>query len=450
MLQQARGFSGIKWWMIALEVSSAAGRPPYGGIGGAIRHIVGELLQLDPETRYHLCYRLSRWRKGHLFRPDAPNAHIRVLQDPLNALLLAGDRVLHSMGIYVPRTPRITKLVTVHDLNAVRNVQWVSERWHARRSRRIREAVERADHVVTYSEFTATEVRDEYGLAQDRVHPVLLGVDADAHAPASPAEVEKLRAEHGDYVISIGIVTPRKNFGALVRAVAPLDAVRLVLVGRPADAEPAVQDTIRATKMQDRVTRLESVSHADLVALTSAARVCAVPSLYVGFGLGGSGAPPREDLALSGGHLLHVHELLNQLVEGFVVELELALEPTKRDTPMLAQVGLRPCHGVEEAHVDCARVAAFGGMRSGSGRSSSKRARAGSRSSISNSSMCVMRPPLTSRTCRYSLSNAPPSGTSPKRRITVRTPCGAVAGETHPHSPDVDGARSHSTAMLST
>ncbi len=285
MLQQARGFSGIKWWMIALEVSSAAGRPPYGGIGGAIRHIVGELLQLDPETRYHLCYRLSRWRKGHLFRPDAPNAHIRVLQDPLNALLLAGDRVLHSMGIYVPRTPRITKLVTVHDLNAVRNVQWVSERWHARRSRRIREAVERADHVVTYSEFTASEVREEYGLPQDRVHPVLLGVDADAHAPASPVEVEKLRAKHGDYVISIGIVTPRKNFEALVRAVAPLDAVRLILVGRPADAEPAVQDTIRATKMQERVTRLESVSHTDLVALTSAARVCAVPSLYEGFGL---------------------------------------------------------------------------------------------------------------------------------------------------------------------
>ena len=271
--------------MIALEVSSAAGRPPYGGIGGAIRHIVGELLQLDPETRYHLCYRLSRWRKGHLFRPDAPNARIRVLQDPLNALPLVGDRLLHSMGIYVPRTPRITKLVTVHDLNAVRNVQWVSERWHKRRSRRIREAVERADHVVTYSKFTAREVREEYRLPRDRVHPILLGVDADAYAPAPRAEVDKLRAEHGDYVISIGIVTPRKNFETLVRAVAPLEGVRLVLVGRAADAEPAVQETIRTTKMQDRVTRLESLSHTDLVALISAARVCAVPSLYEGFGL---------------------------------------------------------------------------------------------------------------------------------------------------------------------
>jgi hypothetical protein len=37
---------------------------------------------------------------------------------------------------------------------------------------------------------------------------------------------------------------------------------------------------------------------------------------------------PREDLALEGGHLLHVHELLDQLVEGCVVELELALQRT--------------------------------------------------------------------------------------------------------------------------
>ena len=271
--------------MIALEVSSAAGRPPHGGIGGAIRNVVRELLRLDPETRYDLCYRLSRWRKGHLFRPAAPNARLRVIQDPLNGLLLAGDRLLHSMGIFVPRTPRIPKLVTVHDLNAVLNLQWVRPEWHERRSARIRQAVARADHVVTYSAFTAAEVREEYGLAQDRVHPVLLGVDAEEFSPPPEPTVERLRSEHGDYVISIGLVTARKNFDALVRAVAPLEGLRLVLVGRASDAEDDVARAVRETCMQKRFTRLEGLSQAELIALVGAARACVVPSLYEGVGL---------------------------------------------------------------------------------------------------------------------------------------------------------------------
>jgi alpha-1,3-rhamnosyl/mannosyltransferase len=270
--------------MIALEVSSAAGGG-YGGVPGAIRNLVRELLRQEPGTRFDLCYRLSRWRRSELFRPDAPNVRIRVLQDPLNALVLRGDRLLHSMGVWLPRTPRIPKLVTVHDLNAVRNVEWVTERWHERRSGRIREAIARADHVVTYSAFTAAEVREEYRLPADRVHPVPLGVDSTAFRPPSADDVARVRARHGDYALAIGLWTPRKNFARLVEAVARVPKLRLVLVGRPSDGAAQVTDAIERHGMRDRCEHLRDVAHADLVALLGAARVFAVPSLYEGFGL---------------------------------------------------------------------------------------------------------------------------------------------------------------------
>jgi hypothetical protein len=41
-----------------------------------------------------------------------------VLQDPLNAFLLRGARLLDSMGIFLPVTPRVPKLLRVHDLNS--------------------------------------------------------------------------------------------------------------------------------------------------------------------------------------------------------------------------------------------------------------------------------------------------------------------------------------------
>jgi alpha-1,3-rhamnosyl/mannosyltransferase len=271
--------------VIAIEVSSAAGRPPYGGIGGAIRNIVTALLRLDPDTRYDLCYRFSRWRKGHLFRPATPNARVRLIVDPFNALVLPGDRLLHSMGIYLPRTPRIPKLLTVHDLNAVRNLHWVSPEWHEKRSRRIRKSIDRADHVVTYSAFTAGEIREEYGLPEDRVHPVLLGVDREAFSPPPEETVQRVRRKYGDYVVSIGLTTGRKNFVRLVEAVAPLKDLRLVIVGRPSDAEEDLKRAIEATAMQSRITRLVRIPHEELVPLIGAARACAVPSLYEGFGL---------------------------------------------------------------------------------------------------------------------------------------------------------------------
>ena len=271
--------------VIAIEVSSSAGRPPYGGIGGAIRNIVTALLRADPTTHYDLCYRPSRWRKGNLLRPSATNAHVRLIVDPFNALLIPNARLLHSMGIYLPRTPRITKLLTVHDLNAVRNPHWVRPEWHEKRSRPIRKAIDRADHVVTYSAFTAREIREEYGLPEDRVHPVLLGVDRETFSPASPTDVDRARRTYGDYVLSIGLTTARKNFVRLVEAVARLKDLRLVIVGRPSDAEEDITRAIASNQMEERITRLVRIPEEELLSVIGGARVYAVPSLYEGFGL---------------------------------------------------------------------------------------------------------------------------------------------------------------------
>lgn len=270
----------------ALEISSAARRPPLGGIAGTIRALVSELLRIDPETRYRLGYRLSRWRKGHLFRPDAPNARVRPMQDPWNRWLLGRVRLLHSMGISLPRTPRgVPKLVTVHDLNAVKNVDWVTEHWHEKRTEKISDVVRRADHVVTYSRFIADEIREHFGLPEDRVHPVRLGVDAARFAPPPAEEIAALRRELGDYVMAVGVLTPRKNYARLMEAVARLPALRLVWVGHESNGAAEFQRAAETTKLGERLVHLERVEHARLVALMAACRVFAVPSLYEGFGL---------------------------------------------------------------------------------------------------------------------------------------------------------------------
>ena len=66
---------------------------------------------------------------------------------------------------------------------------------------------------------------------------------------------------------------------------ARLPELRLVLVGRGTDGEREVEEALDRTGMRARTLRLVGVPEAELVALIGAARVCAVPSLYEGFGL---------------------------------------------------------------------------------------------------------------------------------------------------------------------
>ena len=86
-------------------------------------------------------------------------------------------------------------------------------------------------------------------------------------------------------MISIGLLTPRKNFPALVEALAPLAPLKLVIVGRPAEGEQQLLDAIERHGMRERVVLLRDLSHERLLALLGAARACVVASLYEGFGL---------------------------------------------------------------------------------------------------------------------------------------------------------------------
>ena len=72
-----------------------------------------------------------------------------------------------------------------------------------------------------------------------------------------------------------------------------------------------------------------------------------------GFGLGCLAARPCEDRALQGRQLLDLGQLLDQYRQELVGELELQGQGPHRDPAVLAQVGLSPAYGLEEAHGKC-------------------------------------------------------------------------------------------------
>src|SRR5262249_59123106 len=99
----------------------------------------------------------------------------------------------------------------------------------------------------------------------------------------------------GRYVLSVGVLQPRKNLPRLVEAFARIGRSvphRLVIVGKWGWAHDDLKEAVRRAGLGQRIQFTGYVADAALPALYNAADLFVYPSLYEGFGL-----PPLEAMA---------------------------------------------------------------------------------------------------------------------------------------------------------
>jgi glycosyltransferase involved in cell wall biosynthesis len=191
--------------------------------------------------------------------------------------------VFHATNFVAPPAVRAASVITVHDLTFLRHPEWVTPA--VARYRRLVPRSLRSGRtvVVTPSEAVADEVREAFGLPEDRVVATPLGVDPSwgEATPADPGWLANRRLP-ADYVIFAGAREPRKNLTTLLdahrRARAAGTVPDLVLVGPSGwgDHVTAEQPGVHVTGWLDRQ---------ELVSVVAGARALVLPSHYEGFGL---------------------------------------------------------------------------------------------------------------------------------------------------------------------
>lgn len=152
-----------------------------------------------------------------------------------------------------------------------------------------RRAVSRADVVFTVSETTKDDLVRVYGINPSHVTVTPLA-PANECSSTPRAEDEEVLRRYGvkdSYVLCIGRLERKKGTATLVRALcrdARLKELQLVLVGKPGTGAEEVYEAIERVG-KDRVLVIPSVGADELPSLYRRATMCAVPSLYEGFGL---------------------------------------------------------------------------------------------------------------------------------------------------------------------
>jgi glycosyltransferase involved in cell wall biosynthesis len=271
--------------------ADAVGHAIPGGIGAYVRELVEALRgRVDVELL------VSRSAAG---LPDAlPVRRSALPLRPLYAGWAAaglprtarGADVVHATNLVLPPGGR-RLVVTVHDLNVELYPELVPQPWRALYRRSLRQAVRRADVLLTSTRAVAAALQERYGVADDRLAVTPFGPGLSPGAPRDDAALARLGVR-APYVLGVGTLEPRKDPAGLVRAFAAagLPGHALVLAGARGWGTDAVERAVAETGA--RVVLTGAVPAPALAALYAGADAFALPSRYEGFGL-----PALEALA---------------------------------------------------------------------------------------------------------------------------------------------------------
>jgi glycosyltransferase involved in cell wall biosynthesis len=274
-----------------------------GGIGRYVRELTAALSRQSAEFDYHLFVAgaqqsqlPSSLGKHFVWKPSrlTPKWLARIwhrahLLLPVEVFVGRID-LFHATDFVLPPTlSRTRSLLTVHDLSFVRVPLAASPGLKAYLNQVVPLSVRRADHVLADSIATKDDLVALYGVSPAKVTVLLSGVGAQFHFDDSQLNPKSRYIPSFPYILSVGTVQPRKNYGRLIQALVALRSrnydVHLVIAGGSGWLTDSIYETIESTHMQNFVHFIGFADDTDLPALYSGATCFAFPSLYEGFGL---------------------------------------------------------------------------------------------------------------------------------------------------------------------
>jgi glycosyltransferase involved in cell wall biosynthesis len=281
---------------IGIDYHTAFGKPQ--GIRTYITNLVLKLIEIDRNNEYFL----YSPKNSKECSPFAPNVRFRnvLSSNPFLRLgfelpyFLRQDSVdiFHSNYI-CPIQKRCGYAVTVHDILFEHYPELFEATFVLRSKIFLRHSVKQADTIITVSQYSKNAIYSTYGIEQSRIVVTPEGVDETFLSKTDDNQFPIICQKYGikvPYLLYVGRLEPRKNIPMLIKAFSQLQKERfqelsLVIGGAKDFGYDRIFKTVKAQKIENKVSFIGKISQNDLPAILSGAKIFVYPTFYEGFGL---------------------------------------------------------------------------------------------------------------------------------------------------------------------
>lgn len=229
--------------------------------------------------------------------PPGPFKRLWPLMLRMPVDLVAGrSDIIYIPGHRAPLHLHGRLIYTVHDLAFLRYPEHFEPHYLDRFVREFADGVRRSHLVICDSNHTQKDILTYYGLPEEKVKVVPLGVST-AFTPVSAEESRRVLGSKKPYILYTGTLETRKNLKLLIQAFALLPpALRnnydLVLAGKDGLGSEGLRQLVVELGLDGSVRFTGYIPDNVLPSLMAGATLFVYPSFYEGFGL-----PPLEAMA---------------------------------------------------------------------------------------------------------------------------------------------------------
>lgn len=213
----------------------------------------------------------------------------------INFLIKDNFDIYHSFDLRLPYKIRGKSILTIHDL-----IPFLFPEFYINMNKKsvynyIKSNAERADIIVTSSEYSKKEIVKLLNISEEKIKIVPAGIELLRYSKNnSVQEIENITAKYKlppKFILYLGALEPRKNIPNIILGFSKykeekVDSdIKLVIAGKKAWKYEKIFETYELSEYKKDIIFTDYVDEKDKIILYKMAKLFIFPSLYEGFGM---------------------------------------------------------------------------------------------------------------------------------------------------------------------